>query len=251
MAKLGTKQRPAIIRVRTEVKAQEVASVLNEHGWHFILGVEPDKPENISDLNWLLKSQKSRTAKKVDKRIESKKERNLHSKKNNNFSLRTINTIDKNSVLISDSSNTDKELCEYVPYIDTAKWHAVISVILCIFFFVKFLTTTSLWYLLLFVLLLLYFIGLLNTLILNQRVILHGDKITIMRHGQPLTSNISDALCQVIIKNGDMFSFRFRFRDNQKVAQITPKSYKNSDKLRQQIVDIIEKENTDIDIIEK
>jgi hypothetical protein len=42
MAKLGTKQRPAIIRVRTEARAKEIVSVFNEHGWQFILGIEPD-----------------------------------------------------------------------------------------------------------------------------------------------------------------------------------------------------------------
>jgi hypothetical protein len=251
MARLGTKQRPAIVRVRTEARAKEVASIFNEHGWHFILGVEPDKPENISDLNWLLKSQKKRSVKKVGKQAESKKVQNLHSRKNNNISLRTIHIREKDSVLASNSTNADEEICEYVPYIKTAKWHAVISGILCIFFFVKFLTTASLWYLLLFVLPLLYFIGLLNALVLNQRVILHGKKITIMRRGQPLTSEISDALYQVIVKNGDMFSFRFRFLDNQKVAQITTKTYKDGDKLRQHIIDIIEQENIDVDIIEK
>jgi hypothetical protein len=58
MAKLGTKQRPAIVRVRTEARAKEIVSIFNEHDWHFILGVEPDKPENISDLKRLLKTQR-------------------------------------------------------------------------------------------------------------------------------------------------------------------------------------------------
>ena len=53
MAKLGTKQRPAIVRVQTEARAKEIVSVFNEHGWQFILGIEPDKPENISDLKRL------------------------------------------------------------------------------------------------------------------------------------------------------------------------------------------------------
>jgi len=59
MAKLGTKQRPAIVRVQTEARAQEVASVFAEHGWQFIIGVEPDKPENIADLTRLLKTKRS------------------------------------------------------------------------------------------------------------------------------------------------------------------------------------------------
>ena len=63
MAKLGTKQRPAIVRVRTEARAKEIASIFAEHRWQFILGIEPDKPENISDLNRLLKSQQIQKAK--------------------------------------------------------------------------------------------------------------------------------------------------------------------------------------------
>ena len=50
MAKLGTKKRPAIVRVQTEARAKEVASIFAEHGWQFILGIEPGKPEDISDL---------------------------------------------------------------------------------------------------------------------------------------------------------------------------------------------------------
>jgi hypothetical protein len=56
MAKLGTKQRPAIVRVQTQTRAMETASVCKEHGWTYIVGIEPDKPENISDLTQLLKT---------------------------------------------------------------------------------------------------------------------------------------------------------------------------------------------------
>ena len=54
MAKLGTEKRPVIVRVQTEERGKEIASICTEHGWHFIIGVESDKPEDISDLNRLL-----------------------------------------------------------------------------------------------------------------------------------------------------------------------------------------------------
>ena len=59
MATLGTKQRPAIVRVQTEARAQEVAALCAEHGWQFILGIEPGKPENIADLTRLLQTTRS------------------------------------------------------------------------------------------------------------------------------------------------------------------------------------------------
>ncbi len=54
MAKLGTKKNPAIVRVQTEERLQEIAPVFQKHGWKFIIGLEPDKPEDISDLERLL-----------------------------------------------------------------------------------------------------------------------------------------------------------------------------------------------------
>ena len=54
MAKLGTERKPAVVRVQTEVRAMEVASIFDEHNWKFIIGIEPDEPEDISDLERLL-----------------------------------------------------------------------------------------------------------------------------------------------------------------------------------------------------
>ena len=54
MAKLGTEKKPAIVRVQTEQRAEEIASLCAEHGWYYIIGFEPDKPEDISDVNRLL-----------------------------------------------------------------------------------------------------------------------------------------------------------------------------------------------------
>ena len=54
MAKLGSEKRPIIARVHTDEKARYVAETCAEHGWHYIIGFEPDKPEDISDLEKLL-----------------------------------------------------------------------------------------------------------------------------------------------------------------------------------------------------
>lgn len=51
MANLGTRKNPAIVRVQTVERAEEVADFCNEHGITFILGVEPDKPEDITDID--------------------------------------------------------------------------------------------------------------------------------------------------------------------------------------------------------
>ena len=54
MAKLGTEKKPAIVGVQNERRAQEISSVFDKNGWEFIVGIEPDKPEDISDLEKLL-----------------------------------------------------------------------------------------------------------------------------------------------------------------------------------------------------
>ncbi len=58
MAKLGSHKKPAIARVGTEDRAQEILRICNENGWQVIVGIEPDKPENISDVKWLLNRRK-------------------------------------------------------------------------------------------------------------------------------------------------------------------------------------------------
>ena len=55
MAKLGSKKKPAVARVQTEERATEIVQLCNERGCQVIVGIEPDEPENISDIKWLLK----------------------------------------------------------------------------------------------------------------------------------------------------------------------------------------------------
>ncbi len=50
MAKLGSQKYPLILRVADESKIDRVAEICDENGWHFILGVEPDEEEDLSDL---------------------------------------------------------------------------------------------------------------------------------------------------------------------------------------------------------
>ncbi|MBZ4194970.1 MAG: SEC-C domain-containing protein [Candidatus Contendobacter sp.] len=50
MSKTGTKSKPIIVRVQSDKKARYVAETCAKNGWHYIIGFEPDKPEDISDL---------------------------------------------------------------------------------------------------------------------------------------------------------------------------------------------------------
>jgi SWIM/SEC-C metal-binding protein len=63
-AKLGTESKPAVVNVQTEERLKEVASIFEENGWKYTIGLEPDKPENITDLEILLNPTKPKTAEK-------------------------------------------------------------------------------------------------------------------------------------------------------------------------------------------
>jgi SWIM/SEC-C metal-binding protein len=65
-ARLGTEKRPAIVRVQTEERMKEVAAIFEEHGWKFTIGLEPDKPEDVADLDILLNPTETR---RVEKKI--------------------------------------------------------------------------------------------------------------------------------------------------------------------------------------
>jgi SWIM/SEC-C metal-binding protein len=54
MAKLGSKKRPIVVRVASEKMAAYVTETCEKNGWHYIIGFEPDKPEDISDLEKML-----------------------------------------------------------------------------------------------------------------------------------------------------------------------------------------------------
>jgi SWIM/SEC-C metal-binding protein len=54
MAKLGSEKRPVVVRVQDEERGKAIAEICSENGWHFIIGFEPDMPEDISDIEKLL-----------------------------------------------------------------------------------------------------------------------------------------------------------------------------------------------------
>ena len=50
MIKLGSKKRPLILRVVDESKVERITEICARNGWQFILGIEPDQQEDLSDL---------------------------------------------------------------------------------------------------------------------------------------------------------------------------------------------------------
>ncbi len=63
-AKLGTEKNPAIVHVQTEDRMREIGSLFEEHGWKYHIELEPDNPEDITDLERLLNPPKPATAEK-------------------------------------------------------------------------------------------------------------------------------------------------------------------------------------------
>ena len=63
-AKLGTENNPAIVNVQTEERVKELESVFEANGWKYKIGLEPDKPEDTTDLEILLNPIKTRIAEK-------------------------------------------------------------------------------------------------------------------------------------------------------------------------------------------
>jgi SWIM/SEC-C metal-binding protein len=63
-ARLGTKKKPAVVKVQTEERLKEIASIFEEKGWEYTIGLEPDNPEDITDLELLLNRPKPVTAEK-------------------------------------------------------------------------------------------------------------------------------------------------------------------------------------------
>ncbi|MBW2612732.1 MAG: SEC-C domain-containing protein [Deltaproteobacteria bacterium] len=62
--KLGTEKNPAVVNVQTEERVKELETVFEENGWEYKIELEPDKPEDITDLNILLNPQKTKIAEK-------------------------------------------------------------------------------------------------------------------------------------------------------------------------------------------
>jgi SWIM/SEC-C metal-binding protein len=54
MAKLGDSKKPAVVRVANEERAREIYELCENNGWKVVIGIEPDKAEDISDVQRLL-----------------------------------------------------------------------------------------------------------------------------------------------------------------------------------------------------
>ena len=54
MSKVETDANPLVVHVQTVERAGEIVELCDRRGLQVIVGVEPDKPENLSGLNRLL-----------------------------------------------------------------------------------------------------------------------------------------------------------------------------------------------------
>ena len=50
MARIGTKKNPAVVRVQTEEREYEVLDYCTERGIQVLVGLEPDKDEDLTDI---------------------------------------------------------------------------------------------------------------------------------------------------------------------------------------------------------
>ena len=55
MARIGTEKHPAVVRVQTEERGREIVELCNQHGIQVIVGIEPDKYEDITDVEHALR----------------------------------------------------------------------------------------------------------------------------------------------------------------------------------------------------
>jgi len=60
--KIGTEKKPAVVNVQTKKRMKEVASIFEKNGWKYTIELEPDKPEDITDLEILLNPPKPKIA---------------------------------------------------------------------------------------------------------------------------------------------------------------------------------------------
>ena len=63
-AKMGTEKNPAVVKVQTEDRKKELASIFEENGWKYVINLEPDTPEDIKDLEILLNPVKTKISEK-------------------------------------------------------------------------------------------------------------------------------------------------------------------------------------------
>jgi len=52
--RLGTEKTPAVVTVKTKKRMNAVAKIFEKNGWKYTIELNPDKPEDITDLEILL-----------------------------------------------------------------------------------------------------------------------------------------------------------------------------------------------------
>ena len=67
MKKLGSKEKPAIVKVQTEQRANEILTLCERKGWQVIIGLEPSEAEDISDVERLLNPPMPIKSEKIDR----------------------------------------------------------------------------------------------------------------------------------------------------------------------------------------
>ncbi len=70
-ARLGTQKNPAAVHVKTKKRMKEVAAIFEKNEWKYSIELEPDKPEDITDLEILLNPAKTVTVATKTGRNES------------------------------------------------------------------------------------------------------------------------------------------------------------------------------------
>ena len=85
MARLGTTANPAVMNVHSMERAAELTAFCGERGWKVIVGVEPDEPEDTSDLERLLAQGggDQRDSARAKRRRNEKRKRQRASRKKN------------------------------------------------------------------------------------------------------------------------------------------------------------------------
>jgi SWIM/SEC-C metal-binding protein len=63
-AKLGTEKNPAVVTVQTKKRLNEVTAQFKEKDWKYTIELEPDKPEDTTQLELLLNPPRPKIAEK-------------------------------------------------------------------------------------------------------------------------------------------------------------------------------------------
>lgn len=69
--RLGTPKKPAAVTVQTKKRLKEVTSIFKKNGWSHTIELDPDKPEDIADLETLQHPIQTKIAEKKTGRNEA------------------------------------------------------------------------------------------------------------------------------------------------------------------------------------